>query len=440
MHTGRRFADRYLLLGDARAGGMGTVHRAIDADCGDTVALKIVHIDSEHERERFEREAALLGHLDHPGIVRYLAHGIAGDGECYLAMEWVDGTTLADRLTSPGLTARETASVAQRLGETLAVVHRHGIVHRDLKPANIMLGGGELAAVRLIDFGVARRIGESQRLTWTGMLVGTPGYMAPEQARGSKAIDARADLFALGCVLYECVTGRAAFSSEHATAVRARILEDHPLPPHVFAEDISRPYERLILHLLEKDPDDRTRSAEAFLAELAAAGPLPDHAPRRRHVADTPTFVEAPTLPDRTVFLVLTDLSGAPPRTERELQDLATSHGTRIEIMADGRAFATMRPVDDTTDPALGAGRLALAVRAAMPANVPVVMGFAAGGNAFARAIERAVTLLGDAEVEAAIRSYSNLLWVDADAATVLGDSFAIEHQGRMHQLGRERT
>ena len=437
MQTGRRFADRYLLLGDARAGGMGTVHRAIDADSGATVALKIVQIDSDQERDRFEREATILGHLEHPGIVRYLAHGIADHGACYLAMDWVDGTTLADRLISPGLSARDAVGIARQLGETLAVVHRHGIVHRDIKPANIMLTGGDLAAVRLIDFGVARRIGDSQRLTWTGTLVGTPGYMSPEQARGVKAIDARADLFALGCVLYECMTGRPTFSGEHATAVRALILEDQPAPPRAFSEDISLAHERLVLHLLAKDPVDRTPSANHFLEELAAAGMPPEGPLRRRHIADTPTHLETATLPDRTVFLLLTDLSAAPQEVEAVLRAAAARYGAQIEIMADGRTFATLR--ETTSDLLRAAGRFALELRGEMPPDVPVVLAFATGGNAFARAIERAVTLLDDAEVEAAMTPRSNLLWLDADAAAILDDTFEIETHGASHRLCGER-
>src|SRR5215510_14458595 len=135
VHIGRRFADRYLVLGEAGAGGMGTVHRATDVTTNETVALKIVRAATDFERARFEREAAILGQLVHPGIVRYIEHGVAPDGSCFLVMEWVTGTTLADRLRDPGLSLGETIAMARRLGAALDAAHARGVVHRDVKPA-----------------------------------------------------------------------------------------------------------------------------------------------------------------------------------------------------------------------------------------------------------------------------------------------------------------
>jgi hypothetical protein len=305
-----------------------------------------------------------------------------------------------------------------------------------------MLTGDDLAVTRLIDFGAARRIREVHKLTQTGLTVGTPGYMAPEQARGARAIDARADLFALGCVLYECTTGRPAFSGDHATAVRAKILADEPLPPRAFV-DLLEPVEQLILDLLAKDPSDRPASAEVFLAALERAGVPLDGPPRRRHAVDAPTRrMVAPEVAEGVVFVVLANLGAVMPIAggDREVaarfRAAGMPHGARIEVMSDGCAFGVIREPGDSVRP----GRLALAIRAAVPTSVPVVVAFAAGDNAFARAIERAVTLLGDAEVEAAIRtSGSGLLWLDADASALLASAFEIEDDGVGRQLGRER-
>src|SRR5262249_3129846 len=153
--------------------------------------------------ERFVREIELLAKLSHPGIVRYISHGATTSGELYLVMEWVDGEVLKTRLRREPLTGREAVTLATRVADTLGAPHAHGIVHRDLKPSNLILPGGRIDQVKILDLGIAQRVGHTQ-LTQTGVAIGTPGYMAPEQARASGDIDARADVFALGCVLFQC--------------------------------------------------------------------------------------------------------------------------------------------------------------------------------------------------------------------------------------------
>src|SRR5579871_1187809 len=249
MKAGELVAGRFEIERVAGVGGMGTVYRASDrASSGAPVALKI--LAGEQNAERFGREARLLAELRHPGIVRYIDHGRTTDGKEYLAMEWLDGEDLGKRLGRTGLTAAESVALAVRVAEALGAAHARGIVHRDVKPSNLFLPGGDLARVRVLDFGIAR-VGDATRAaTRTGMLLGTPGYMAPEQARGGKDLDARADVFALGCVLFECLTGRAAFVGEHVMALLAKILLEEAPRVSELRADVAPELDRLVARMM----------------------------------------------------------------------------------------------------------------------------------------------------------------------------------------------
>jgi eukaryotic-like serine/threonine-protein kinase len=213
-------ASRFEILARVRRGGEGQVYRGLDHVTGQPVAIKILHAE-QCKPKRFQREVALLTELEHSGIVRYVAHGTEGQ-QHYLVMEWVDGQTLSQILLR-GLTLQESVDVTRRIADALAVVHVRGMVHRDIKPSNIMFIGGKQEQVKLLDFGIARMVGQ-QSFTRTGAVVGTPGYMAPEQVRGQWAVDARADVFALGCVLYACMGGHPPFTGQHKLATLASIL------------------------------------------------------------------------------------------------------------------------------------------------------------------------------------------------------------------------
>src|SRR5207302_1047317 len=173
--------------------------------------------------------------------------------------EWLEGEDLKQRLARTGLTAAESVALATRVAEALGAAHARGIVHRDVKPSNLYLPDGDLARVKVLDFGIARILDGGQAQTRTGMLLGTPGYMAPEQARGGKELDARADVFALGCVLFECLTGRAAFVGEHVMALLAKILlEEAPRVSEVRA-DLPEPLDRLVQRMMAKQAPERPR-------------------------------------------------------------------------------------------------------------------------------------------------------------------------------------
>ena len=189
--------ERFEVERSVASGGMGVVYLARDRQTSERVALKILHAGLEDDA-RFEREAIMLAALSHDAIVRYVAHGVSADKRPFIAMEWLEGEDLGKRLSRGPLTVGETVTLMGRVAEALAVVHRAGLVHRDIKPDNIFLPSGALGMAKIVDFGLARPP-RARMLTADGMVVGTPGYMAPEQIRGETP-DARVDVFALGCV------------------------------------------------------------------------------------------------------------------------------------------------------------------------------------------------------------------------------------------------
>ena len=202
-------SERFEIISLTGEGGMGMVYRAFDRTSGQLAALKILRADTKStHRERFAREARLLAKLEHPSIVKYLAHGFTAHNEPFLAMEWLEGEDLAARLKRTGVTPAETMRIILHAAQALGVAHANGVVHRDIKPSNLFLVGGEVDRIKMLDFGIAHIQASADAMTRTGSAIGTPGYMAPEQARGSRDIDARADVFSLGCVMFECLAGR----------------------------------------------------------------------------------------------------------------------------------------------------------------------------------------------------------------------------------------
>ncbi len=276
-------AERFRLDELAGVGGMGTVYRATDTLTGGKVAVKVLKALADGDVERLELEGTLLAELHHPAIVRYVAHGRTPTQEPYLVMEWLDGEPLSSRLGRQPLTLAEAVALARRVGDGLAAAHERGVVHRDIKPGNLFLVGGEPARAKILDFGIARRWADSHHVTVTGFRVGTLSYMSPEHARGERDVDPRADVFSLGCVLFECLTGKKAFAGRHATAVLAKILIDEA--PHVreLRPEVPRALDQLVTRMLAKDRAARPPDAAAVLAELselsdlrgAAVGSLP---------------------------------------------------------------------------------------------------------------------------------------------------------------------
>src|SRR5262249_9775038 len=162
--------------------------------------LKVLHSREALDVERFAREAAILANLFHPGIVRYVAHGTTPSGDPFLAMEWLEGEDLGARLAREPLTTAQRLTLVQRATRALALAHGRGVVHRDIKPSNVFLVERDVERVKILDFGIARPTRSTQRLTRTGVLLGTPGYIAPELVQGPPTHDPRSDVFSIGCL------------------------------------------------------------------------------------------------------------------------------------------------------------------------------------------------------------------------------------------------
>ncbi len=272
-------------LGDLIATGTaGKIYDAIEIQTGNLVAIKVLPSDVSKDRNiyiRFEREMVILGKLNHPNIVKYFGGGRFQDSLFY-AMEKIDGGTLRQMIDRhKKLTWKETVRYGIRICSALQYMHNYGIIHRDIKPSNIfMTFDGE---IKLGDFGIAFDSGESN-LTDSGLIVGSYAYMAPEQIRGTQQTDSRADLYSLGCVLFEMLCGRPPFQGD----TFAKIFDQHltATPPSIgeFVRDVPVPLRLLIRRLLEKERHKRpfnARAAQGILSELNLNGNGNEHLYKR---------------------------------------------------------------------------------------------------------------------------------------------------------------
>ena len=263
---------RFRLQGERIAGGMGMVYRGVDLSTGEIVAVKISSGFGSQLGERFQQEANCLATIAHPAIVRYIAHGKTAQGEHYLVMEWLDGETLEDRLARGSINLGASVRMIRRVAEALAVAHQHGVIHRDIKPANIFLPGKDVSKIKLLDFGIARRLFDpvSLRLTQAGSALGTPMYMSPEQAQGSLDVDARADVFSLGCVFFECLTGSPPFMADSTTGTLARITADETVDVDAKCVGVPPRLTELLRRMLAKRPEERPATMADVLGDLGS--------------------------------------------------------------------------------------------------------------------------------------------------------------------------
>jgi serine/threonine-protein kinase len=279
VHDTRRglqaaLAGRYTIERELGRGGMATVWLARDVKHGRPVALKVLHpeLAATLGPERFLREIQLTAQLQHPHILPVYDSGDAA-GQLWYTMPYVEGESLRERLQlqrEKQLPLDDTLRIVRELAEALAYAHAHGVIHRDIKPENILLSAGQALVA---DFGIARAVGGAtlERLTETGLVVGTPAYMSPEQASGDPSLDQRADLYALGVVAYEMLTGRPPFGARSRQAVVAAHLVEAPEPLANRRPDAPAALARLVMRLLAKAPGDRPQSAEEVVQELVRA-------------------------------------------------------------------------------------------------------------------------------------------------------------------------
>lgn len=274
LTAGMLVANRFEIERVGGSGGMGTVFRARDRHTGQLVALKLMHSNRTmtQETERFAREAQVLASLHHPNIVSYIAHGQTSEGQHYLALEWVEGEDLRIRLNRGPLSLGESLTMLRTTATALASAHRKGVIHRDIKPSNLILRNGEVSRVTLIDFGIARRTLPEKPITKTGFSVGTPAYMAPEQTQGGRDITAAADIFALACVMYECLMGEPLYMGEYVLSMSGEMSFEKGPPLRVRYPYISEKLEALLMRMCAEDVAARPPDGSALLEELDAIG------------------------------------------------------------------------------------------------------------------------------------------------------------------------
>jgi serine/threonine protein kinase/tetratricopeptide (TPR) repeat protein len=376
---GTLVAGRFSVQRMAARGGMGSVYEARDTEGGRTVALKLMHAtaDSESAR-RFTREAQVLSGLHHPGIVSYVAHGVTEDGQPFLAMEWLEGEDLQRRLAREALGFSEVLLLLRRAAEVLAVAHVQGIVHRDIKPSNLFLCGGKVEGLKLLDFGLARVEAASQPLTGSHVVLGTPGYMAPEQASSETDITPSADIFSLGCVLYECLTGRAPFRAPHIAAILAKILYAEPVQLRVHRPALPATLQRLVERMLVKNPRQRIADGQHLLQALAeletpqgASSPPPKVAlqPEGEHGSELHLVSVLLATPEPPLKDALTRTLGPQEVTQlRErlepLLEQLRARGAKASLLANNSLLATFQLEQGTAaDQAALAGHCALFVK-----------------------------------------------------------------------------
>jgi tetratricopeptide (TPR) repeat protein len=372
---GHTYGGRFEIEAEAGRGGMATIYAARDRSTRERVALKVLREGARVSSQRFGQEAALLAELRHPAIVRYVDHGVTVSGESYLAMEWLEGQTLEQRLESGPIGLLETLRLGARVLDALAFAHEKGVIHRDLKPSNLFLPGGALTELKLLDFGIARRL-RSERLTVAGSALGTPLYMSPEQARGDPALDERSDFFALGAVLVECLTGTSPFAAETSLAVMAKICLE-PLDLRAFLSGVPDPVVDVLSQMLAKRPEHRPDRAAVLAREfsklavsLAASHPeavaaLPAPVARRPVltieqrilsaivVSPPPSDVEADTTIDDANY--------------RAVAGAIEEFAARVDRFAGGGMLITMLGHGTPTDQATHAARCALKLQILLP-------------------------------------------------------------------------
>ncbi len=432
MLIGQVVDGRFRLEAFVGQGGMARVFRALDHRTNELVALKVL-LDEEANRERFDREAEVLASLQHPGIVRYIAHGVA-ERHAYIAMEWLDGDPLGRRFNKP-MAIADATNLFLRISEALAVAHERGIVHRDLAPGNIILIGGDVGCPKLLDFGIARVGGASRELTRRGALLGSMGYMAPEQARGDKSLDTRADIFALGCLMFHALTGKRLFEGGDSLAYLVRVVVEDAPRLGTLRPDAPQWLEALLGRMLARSPADRPNNATALARELDRVASLDND---ETTVDGTSTLEQTASLgaAEQRVRCIL--LVQAPDRpngftdARARLDPIAASLEGTVETLLDGHLLVTFRSARNAMDEAARAARCALAFGAMLEGERAAIVAVQSSGeNLIDTTIDDLLPLLERAPEDAVA--------VDDVTAGLLGARFDVGGDARGLYLMGER-
>jgi tetratricopeptide (TPR) repeat protein len=431
LRVGEVISDRFAIQGLAGSGGMGAVYQAVDRLTGDTVAVKVMARHGQHE-ERFAQEARVLAELCHPAIVRYVTHGETPHGQPYLAMEWLEGEELAHRLAVSRLTVAESLEVARRVAEGLAAAHERGLVHRDVKPSNVLLVDGQPSRAKLLDFGIARldlagMAPTAPPMTRTGVVLGTVGYMSPEQAIADRNLDARTDVFALGCVLFECLAGVPAFSGDHVVAVLAKVLREEAPRLRALRPELPEALDALVARMLSKDRGSRPQDGGVVLRELVALGSVEGGVPE----AATPASVGLSGGEVRMTSVMLAVIPGDP----RRATEIVQRHGGDFARLANGAVLVTLGGRRGTVgEQAVIAAACALSLCDALPsARIALATGRAltTGAGPAGPVIDQAAALLA--------LSPSPGIRLDEVTVGLLGERFDVRPDARGHVLTARR-
>jgi tetratricopeptide (TPR) repeat protein len=429
--------SRFTLEGRVGRGGSGDVHRARDRETGAIVAVKRLSAGTDDPMllDRFRREARLLASIDHPNVVRYVTHGVDSAGRPCLVVEWLDGEDVAHRQRRQKLTIREALDVAHQAAVGLHALHRAGIVHRDVKPANLYLVGGADGQIRvkLIDLGIARAAGEAT-LTRMGNMVGTPFFMAPEQARGEERITSRADQFALGAVLFELLSGRRAFAGDDVFAVLAKIvLSDAPRLRDVLP-GVPIELDALVRRAMSKAPEERFPSMQELADGLAAIAPwTPSESPEPISVKrpDEPTTRVAAmssTWERRVLTAVFAGFPSSPHDADLgAFEAIVAEHGAATFRTLGRRVIAVFGGARTTGDEAVRAARASIAASDRLPGiRIAIATGRALSGvtGLSGDLIERGVRVV---EHEAPPASGAWSIRIDEATARLLTEHFVVE-------------
>jgi serine/threonine protein kinase/tetratricopeptide (TPR) repeat protein len=441
LRPGIAIDDRFEIVSLAGRGGAGVVFRALDRMTGAPVALKVLPpASTEDGVDRMQREARVLAALRHPRIVSYIAHGHLPEDRNFLVMEWLEGEDLRQLLHGRRLSLEQTLALVRGAAEGLAAVHRRGIVHRDIKPSNLFIRDGRIDRVTLIDFGVARGQSMGWTLTQAGQVVGTLCYMAPEQVRGERHLGPSADIFALGCVLYECLTGHPLFGGQHPVDALARFSFEDPLQFfHTWSGGPSPALADLLRRMLAKDPSARLRDGNALLDALDALG------------ADTIAEIEqapvSPSLfPSGQEQHLLTFILAVPHRLIKdpeatgsqgrrdprwpEVEALMKLHRTRLDLLANGIFIVSPTRTRLTpADQAVYMARLVLMLRECLPnwgLAVTTLRGAVAGLLPVGKALWMGADILRMAWRENAHPESLSFVWLDELTARLLDTHFHV--------------
>jgi hypothetical protein len=419
-------APRYVCKEQRSSTLASWVFRGVDVATGQSVAIKVLKDSHVATRDAFIAEALLLSEIEHPGIVRYTAHGELPDGGAYLVTEWLEGEDLAHALARKPMPASEALTLIARAANVLAAAHARGIIHLDLKPSNLFLVGCDIANIRLLDFGIARLLRSASSDPVEGVIAGTPGYMAPEQILGD-LLSPATDVFALGCVLFRCLVGRRIFPGKDIEVMAQTAAGAAPRPGSL-AFGIHPALDDLVASMLRLDPRERPSDASAVLGAIAAlpSEVLEGVAPSAQAMLNPGGLTAAQRVP-LTVVLVRPEAGAVAPAAET--REAPHDPSGLFETFADGTWIALPRSSANALDQALHAARLVLEVRERRPgAALAVATGRTVEGTA--GTLLHAIV----AEAEAILaRARPGEALFDPAAAALLDGKFSF---GRVHSSG----